>query len=195
MTDEAIIYRGAVDGLDNGAVCGWCAETPNVGNPVVVSIYDGDRFIGTASADRFRADLTFDGLTGSHAYVFDLPAELYEGRDHVFRVTVGTPPQKMGSLAAIRLIDPEQAYMGEVEGLIGRQITGSVTNSERPNGPYAVYVLQDGTVIANGEAYGNDVARFSIQLPEFLFDGRRQQIGIVVGEQDSHGTGLPQSPQ
>lgn len=69
MTDEVIIYRGAVDGLDNGAVVGWCAETPNVGNPVVVSIYDYDRLIGTAPADRFRADLTFDGLTGSHACI------------------------------------------------------------------------------------------------------------------------------
>ena len=191
MADEAVIYRGAVDGLDNGAVCGWCAETPNVGNPVVVSIYDYDRLIGTASADRFRADLTFDGLTGSHAYVFELPAALYDGRDHVFSVTVGLPAEKMGTLPPIRLIDPERAYVGEVETLVARQVTGWVSNPERPGRACEVYIIHDGTVIANGEASGGDVARFSIPLPDFLFDGTRQQISVVVGNARLEISGSP----
>ena len=191
MADEAVIYRGAVDGLDNGAVCGWCAETPNVGNPVVVSIYDYDRLIGTASADRFRADLTFDGLTGSHAYVFELPAALYDGRDHVFSVTVGLPAEKMGTLPPIRLIDPERAYVGEVETLVARQVTGWVSNPERPGRACEVYIIHDGTVIANGEASGGDVARFSIPLPDFLFDGTRQQISVVVGNARLEIAGSP----
>ena len=191
MTDEVIIYRGAVDGLDNGAVVGWCAETPNVGNPVVVSIYDYDRLIGTAPADRFRADLTFDGLTGSHAYVFDLPAALYDGRDHLFSVTVGAPPQKMGTLSVIQLIDPETAYVGEVENLVGRQVTGWVSNAEKQSRSHEVYVIQDGVVIANGTASGGEAARFSVLLPDFLFDGSRQQISVIVGDQRIEISGSP----
>ena len=191
MTDEAIIYRGAVDGLDNGAVMGWCAETPNVGNQVVVSIYDFDRLIGTAAADRFRADLTFDGLTGSHAYVFDLPAELYDGRDHLFSVTVGTPPQKMGTLSVIQLIDPETAYVGAVESLVARQVTGWVSNPEKQSRSHEVYVIHDGAVIANGTASGGEAARFAVALPDFLFDGSRQRISVMVGDQRIEISGSP----
>jgi GT2 family glycosyltransferase len=191
MTDEAIIYRGAVDGLDNGAVVGWCAENPNVGNPVVVSIYDFDRLVGTAPADRFRADLTFDGLTGSHAYVFDLPAEVYDGRDHLFSVTVGAPPQKMGTLSVIQLIDPETAYVGEVESLVARQVTGWVSNPEKRSRSHEVYVIQDGAVIANGTATGGEAARFAVALPDFLFDGSRQQISVMVGDQRIEISGSP----
>lgn len=191
MTDEAIIYRGAVDGLDNGAICGWCAEIPNVGNPVVVSIYDHDRLIGTASADRFRADLTFDGLTGSHAYVFGLSADAYDGRDHMFSVTVGTPPQKMGTLSLVRLTDPDQAYMGEVTGLVGRQVTGWVSNPEKPGVHYPVMVIQDGMAIASGFAVGGENARFVLPLPDFLFDGRRHQITVVAGDQQVEISGSP----
>ena len=193
MADEAITFRGAVDTFEDGELRGWCAETPNAGNPVTVSVYEGDRLVGTTMANKFRHDLIFDGLTGSHAYIFPIPAEFYDGKVHEFTVYAGDRVRTIGAPVVATLVDPEMSYVGEVEGLVGRSLVGQVGNADKRDNRFSIFVAADSGVIATGEAFraGMGTARFSIELPEFLFDGTRHQISVLVGDKRMELSGSP----
>jgi hypothetical protein len=52
-----------------------------------VEVYDGDKLIGTASADQLRNDLIGAGKgDGRHAFVFNTPQELHDGKNHSISV-------------------------------------------------------------------------------------------------------------
>ena len=193
MADDGIVFRGAVDTFEDGELRGWCAETPNLDNPVTVSVYEGDRLVGTTLANRFRHDLIFDGLTGAHAYIYPLPQSLYDGRVHELTVYAGNRVRTIGAPIVVTLLDPDMAFSGEVEGLAGRTVVGHIDNREKRGNRFPVVVAADSGVIATGEAFraGLGRARFSIDLPDFLFDGARHQISVLVGDKRMEIGGSP----
>lgn len=85
--------RGAFEGHHEASDCvrtaGWVWDRTRPDAPVVVEIYDGDRRIGTAIADVYRRGLAeSEKGGGSHAFYFEHPDELRDGRAHELSVTV-----------------------------------------------------------------------------------------------------------
>jgi hypothetical protein len=68
--------QGHIDAIESGRVYGWAWDPEKPDERVSVDIYFKEDAAGTALADRFRQDLMDVGVgDGSHAFVFDLPAD------------------------------------------------------------------------------------------------------------------------
>jgi hypothetical protein len=65
-------YVGAIDGILNGQLYGWCAQEGRV-EPVRLELHAGGHVVGTFSADHYRQDLAKIGVgNGNHGFFVDL---------------------------------------------------------------------------------------------------------------------------
>jgi len=80
---------GYFDGVHGRSADGWIFDAASPSSTLNVEIYDGPRRLGTAPAGLFRSDLDAIGIAdGDHAFRFELPAEIFDGRDHEIWVRV-----------------------------------------------------------------------------------------------------------
>ena len=92
-------YEGFVD---SGSGCelihGWAWDATRPNDPIDVSLFDGNTFIATLSANLFRQDLLDAGKgDGRHAFVHYVPAALADGNVHQIRVRIAASGQELGS--------------------------------------------------------------------------------------------------
>tara|TARA_B100001123_G_scaffold405491_1_gene495908 strand:- start:5053 stop:5907 length:855 start_codon:yes stop_codon:yes gene_type:complete len=74
---EGYLIDGFIDAVEGGRIYGWAYDQERPDEIATVTIFHGDKKLGTARADRYREDLANRGAgDGRHAFVFDLPAEL-----------------------------------------------------------------------------------------------------------------------
>jgi glycosyltransferase involved in cell wall biosynthesis len=96
-------YQGSIEAVNGGEIVGWCLTplTPNARQ--FVSFYDGDDLVGTAVADRYRADLAEYGGDGHHGFSFALPSRFADGLVRHLSVFVGpTTLELSGSPVRVR---------------------------------------------------------------------------------------------
>ena len=95
-------YEGFQDETDCRSIKGWVWDRLHPNSPVKADVYDGDRIIATVQADLFRQDLLDAGKgNGSHAFEYQVPGELKDGKPHSISVRIsgtitgltGTPKQ------------------------------------------------------------------------------------------------------
>jgi hypothetical protein len=81
---DAPPIRGVLDAIAGRIVEGWAADPTQPDQPVTVEILADERWLGSAVAMSYRADLAQAGLgTGHHHFNFLLPIELFDGRPHL----------------------------------------------------------------------------------------------------------------
>ena len=74
---EGYLMDGFIDAVEGGRIYGWAYDQERPDEIATVSIFRGEKKLGTAQADRYREDLANRGAgDGRHAFVFDLPPEL-----------------------------------------------------------------------------------------------------------------------
>jgi hypothetical protein len=102
-------YVGRLEASDQRTVRGWAWDAARPDSAVGVSVYDGDRLLGTVRADVLREDLAESRKgSGKYGFSFRLPEALCDGKPHVIRVRfAGT------------MIDLEQSPRGMVCGPSG----------------------------------------------------------------------------
>jgi len=91
--EELADGRGAFEGHHEVSDCvrtvGWVWDRTRPDSDVVVEIFDGDWRIGTAIADVYRRGLAENAKGGgSHAFYFEHPDDLFDGRAHEISVRV-----------------------------------------------------------------------------------------------------------
>ncbi len=80
---------GYFDGVHGKSADGWIFDATSPSSTLNVEIYDGPRRLGTALAGLFRSDLEAIGIAnGDHAFRFELPTEIFDGKDHEIWVRV-----------------------------------------------------------------------------------------------------------
>lgn len=101
------LYECFHDGVNGERVWGWAWDKYNPDTKVAVDIYDGDMLIAEGvKADKYRPDIVpYTKDSGYHAFEYELPASLGDGRPHLITVRVsrtgidayGTPKIIRGS--------------------------------------------------------------------------------------------------
>jgi len=82
--DDGLQIRGVLDTINGRIVEGWAADPAHPDQPVTVEIFADERWLGSAVAMSYRADLAQAGLgTGHHHFNFLLPIELFDGSSHL----------------------------------------------------------------------------------------------------------------
>jgi hypothetical protein len=96
---------GNIDKIDREQIGGWAWDKNQPDTPIKVDIYDGDKLIGTATADVFRKDLQDEGMgNGKHGFSYPTPDSLKDGKPHTVRVkTSGTNIEIGGSPKVVTL--------------------------------------------------------------------------------------------
>lgn len=81
------VYQGNHEVAGCRDIKGWAWDRGRPDAPVNVDIFDGGNRIATVAADGFRQDLLSAGIgNGYHAFSFDLPSNLRDGRQHLISV-------------------------------------------------------------------------------------------------------------
>jgi len=99
-------YIGSFDGVEDGAIHGWCKPQDACMSRPVVEIYEREFLLGSVLADKFREDLLAHGADGHHAFSFVLPNSLRDGAIHYIRICVGPDRHSLTSLPIEILQDP-----------------------------------------------------------------------------------------
>jgi alginate O-acetyltransferase complex protein AlgJ len=82
-------FSGFHDVADCENIYGWAWDKNNSETILDVEIYDEERLIAVMPADLFREDLLKAGIgDGVHAFVYQLPPALKDGRPHLIRVKI-----------------------------------------------------------------------------------------------------------
>lgn len=105
---------GSFDGISGRLVEGWVWIIGWTGRKITVTIFDGERRLGDATANMLRPDLVDAGIgDGQHAFRFALPIEVFDGQEHLLSVKVkGTGYQLPGSpkLFVNRPLTPDETF-------------------------------------------------------------------------------------
>jgi hypothetical protein len=81
--------EGYHESADAVRITGWAWDRSRPDTPIKVDIYDGDRLLGTVTADQFRKDLVKAGKgNGKHGFLYATPSHVKDGRQHVIRVKI-----------------------------------------------------------------------------------------------------------
>jgi molybdenum cofactor biosynthesis enzyme MoaA len=84
------VLEGYVDGISFDRLLGWAYDAAHPGRRLSVDVFDGERFLLSASAGGYRADLALAGIGDAHhAFSVELPVELFDERPHRLRVRFG----------------------------------------------------------------------------------------------------------
>jgi hypothetical protein len=103
---DADMLVGAVDMVDSTTVAGWACKTDQTSRCIEVDIFDGDKFLATVPADRFRPDLADLG-DGNHGFDYRIPFRIRDGWPHTIRVTfAGTDIDLGGSPKVVSIKGP-----------------------------------------------------------------------------------------
>jgi hypothetical protein len=77
------------ENLVSKLAAGWAWDPSRPDTPISVDIYDGDMVIRTILADKFSEALVREGIgNGKHAFVFNYPPEMHDGKEHTIRVRI-----------------------------------------------------------------------------------------------------------
>lgn len=79
-------FQGHVDGLSCDGFNGWAWDSAYPNSPISVELFDGANRVLTLPASHFRQDLLDAGIgNGFHAFVSELPIQLFDGEEHVLQ--------------------------------------------------------------------------------------------------------------
>ncbi len=85
-------FFGTLDRVSCMRIEGWAWDARQPEAPIAVELYDGNRLLATALADRWRRDLVANKKgDGRHGFVIDTPADLKDGMAHDIHVKVAGP--------------------------------------------------------------------------------------------------------
>jgi hypothetical protein len=90
-------HQGSLEQASLKTISGWAWDRNQPNISVGVDIYDGEVLLGTVKADLLRDDLAKEGIgDGKHAFQFDTPASLNDGKSHSIRATISGTKFKLG---------------------------------------------------------------------------------------------------
>ena len=91
---------GVLDHASGDFIVGWAWDEASPDEPVDVDIYDGPKLLATVRADRFRKDLLAAKKgNGKHAFRYNVPAALRDGRSHSISAEVSRTGKKLDNSA------------------------------------------------------------------------------------------------
>jgi hypothetical protein len=86
---EAPDYEGFLDGLTPLGIAGWAWDKKRPDAAVTVDILEGDKLLGSVTANRFRDDVKKGGIgTGMYGFAFAVPESLKDGKPHIISAKI-----------------------------------------------------------------------------------------------------------
>jgi len=75
--------KGLLDKMDKDGIGGWACWIERPTERVKLAFYEGERFLGSTTADRLRNDLAKQGIgDGRVAFLLPMPKGFADGRPH-----------------------------------------------------------------------------------------------------------------
>jgi hypothetical protein len=88
--------KGLLDRVDAKGIHGWAYWPERPTEHVKLAFYDGERFLGSATANRMRSDLARHGIgDGSFAFNLPLPASFADGKPHLLDIRLAMTAQSV----------------------------------------------------------------------------------------------------
>jgi hypothetical protein len=88
--------KGLLDKVDRNGIGGWACWPERPTERVQLAFYDGERFLGTQTADRMRRDLIKNGIgDGRFAFYLPLPQTIADGKPHRLDVRLAATAQSV----------------------------------------------------------------------------------------------------
>ena len=164
--------RGQLDAMEDATLHGWAMDMEHPDAAVRLALYDGERFVASAVADRRRDDVRDAGIgTGRYGFCLPLPRGLRDGQSHWLNLRRAGDADNLlpmallyraGAEAAIDPVPapapapapvakrqkPSDGFKGKLEKPSKGKFRGWVWDSRRPNERLSVELLLDGVVIA-----------------------------------------------
>jgi len=145
------ILAGNVETLDQGCLSGWVQDTLEPDRRVVVSVFDGNKHVGQATADQFRGDLSETGI-GDGRYGFSVPLHrsVFDGCSHELRIVDAENGAILGDFDVLARPVARSAIREMNAGCVY-----GVVELEQANGPegFDIELLVDGVVAAESYRY------------------------------------------
>jgi len=165
------ILAGNVETLDQGCLSGWVQDTLEPDRRVVVSVFDGNKHVGQATADQFRGDLSETGI-GDGRYGFSVPLHrsVFDGCSHELRIVDAENGAILGDFDVLARPVARSAIREMNAGCVY-----GVVELEQANGPegFDIELLVDGVVAAESVCLldeGSGHYQFEVRVPKQYFD-------------------------
>jgi hypothetical protein len=183
-------YEGNVDSATCTSVTGWAADRNRLNVSISISIYDGNKMIGTSLANQLRSDIgTLLGDNGLHGYSIPTPASLMDGSAHTIHLKFEAGSTDLPGSPATLTCTLTTNYEGYVDHAGCDSIYGWAADHNRLNTSINVGVYDGSTLIALVPAnlYRSDVASylgdnglhaFVINLPAGLMTGTAHTVHL-----------------
>jgi membrane protein involved in D-alanine export len=187
-------YDGSHDSATIEEVAGWAWDSAHPDRPVEVEIFDGDTLLAKVPANQLRPDLARGKKgDGKHAFHYNLPVRIKDGRPHVIRVRIAGTNQELlntpKTVLGAELIESVEGYEGVHDTATCERITGWALDNGNPNESINVDIYADDRLIATVRAdgfrqglkdsgMGNGKHAFNYPLPANLKDGRVHSIRV-----------------
>jgi DNA repair exonuclease SbcCD ATPase subunit len=103
--DTASGVEGFLDRFGPTSIAGWLYDRDRPAEPLSIAIYDGERFLCSAGANRNRPDVARAGKAGSRCgFDFSVPAALFDGKPHEIDIRIaGTARSLLADRIVIQL--------------------------------------------------------------------------------------------
>jgi len=167
--------QGYCDHVDAFGAKGWIMDQNRPGERVEVEIVDEHgAIVARGIADIFRKDLLDAGIgDGKHGFEIPLPESLSDGEIHRLRLMAAESGYHLSG--GEKIVQSTGDFVGAIEGLDGRFLTGWVTNRRSPSTPVEVVLSEAGQLITKGQtnpALQEGGNRFRLALPDKYLNGR-----------------------
>ncbi|KQY45714.1 glycosyltransferase [Rhizobium sp. Root483D2] len=200
--------KGSIDSLDQFNIGGWLYSPLHTDANLTVQIIVDNVVLAELPASTYRDDLTEAGIgNGNHAFQFEMPRELFDGRSHFVDVVVPNSDFKFPNVPCeVFFTVPdvqETAAPSSVKGIsdlvrstskggsrihFGLDIEGWYTDDEKPDHVFKVEAIENGKVLTTASttrksSFGpyaqSRSSGYLLTLPPELLDGRAHEINFA----------------
>jgi hypothetical protein len=189
LTLSGRVFGGFHDFNNCDGSTGWAWDSSLPNTPITVYIFEGSTLLGSAPADKYRADLPGNKY---HAFDWALPASMRDSVEHVITIRFSPDPNAVpipGSPKSITCA-PQPNLQGYHDTAACSGLTGWAWDAAQPNNRLNVYFFDGtqslGSTLAN--LYRQDLANAGIgdgshafvwPIPGNLLDGQPHSISVL----------------
>jgi O-antigen biosynthesis protein len=179
-------WAGALEGVDEGLLYGWCVDTHDADARVVLEVLHEGDVLGSVVADVARQDLqsTFAKLGAGrepadpcHGFVADIGR--FASLAHSVRVRIANSQEHLPGLADASQAQPPRGATSAVFSDAGLRVHGRVAANARMQ---TLRAFVGSAEVAHAAVGKLDEGRFVIDLPATLADGQLHEVRIVDGK-------------
>jgi membrane protein involved in D-alanine export len=89
-------YGGTFERANCDEISGWALDKHQPNSPLRIDLYEGNEYVATIDANRFRQDLRDAGYgNGQHGFHLQTPPQFKDGRPHVLSISITGTKRKI----------------------------------------------------------------------------------------------------